>query len=111
MSVRPQPQPRDDPVPSPDPAAAPAGDDPAADQWIRSWAACGREIESWFDDEQMLAELGRRCALVMLGCHPELARDDIAPQVLLRRLLAADWLAPALTCGGPDPIQNRSTSF
>ncbi len=74
----------------------------AHNDWlIRNWDACGREIESWLDDDQMLAELGRRCTMTMLGCHPALDPRDVDPQLLLRRLLAADWLEPAM---GPFPV-------
>lgn len=73
--------------------ARPHADD---DRWIRNWDACDREIESWLDDEQMLAELGRRCTVAMLACHAALDRGDIGLQLLLRRLLAADWLGPAM---------------
>jgi len=69
-----------------------------SDRWIENWTACDREIESWLDDDQMLAELGRRCVLSMLGSHPALRGSDTSVQLLLRRLLAADWLAPAVTC-------------
>lgn len=66
------------------------------DWWIRHWDACDREIESWLDDEQMLAELGRRCTVTMLGRHPALDKGAIDLQLLLRSLLAADWLEPAM---------------
>mgnify|MGYP001206752722 CR=1 FL=1 len=72
------------------------------DWWIRNWDACDREIESWFDDEQMLAELGRRCTMTMLGRHPALDRGAIDSQLLFRRLLAADWLEPAME---PIPVE------
>ena len=64
------------------------------ERWIDNWETCDREIESWLDDPQLLAELGRRCALAMLGCHPSLDRADLATPLLLRRLLATDWLGP-----------------
>lgn len=74
----------------------PARPHPPDDWWIRNWDACDREIESWLDDEQMMAELGRRCTMTMLGCHPALDKGDTDPRLLLRRLLAADWLEPAM---------------
>lgn len=67
-----------------------------SDRWMDNWEMCDREIESWLDDDQLLAELGRRCALSMLGCHPELSRTDRAVPLLLRRLLAEDWLGSAM---------------
>ncbi|MEZ5409867.1 MAG: hypothetical protein R2761_17700 [Acidimicrobiales bacterium] len=71
-----------------------------ADRWIDNWDACSREVESWFDDPQLLAELGRRSALVMLGSHPDLDPQDVSVPLLLRRLLASDWLGAALPCCG-----------
>lgn len=70
--------------------------DPAmSERWMDNWEMCDREIESWLDDDQLLAELGRRCVLSMLGCHPELSRADPTVPLLLRRLLAEDWLGAA----------------
>lgn len=66
-----------------------------SERWMDNWEMCEREIESWLDDDQLLAELGRRCALSMLGCHPDLDRADRTVQLLLRQLLAADWLGSA----------------
>lgn len=79
-----------------------------SERWMDNWEMCDREIESWLDDDQMLAELGRRCALSMLGCHPELDRADTTVPLLLRRLLAADWLGSAAMLNGEVSVVSRA---
>ncbi len=52
-----------------------------------------REISSWLDDEQQLAELGSRCVRAMLSHR---AMPSVTPGAtsadLLRSLLVDDWL-------------------
>ena len=52
------------------------------------------EIDSWLDDEQMLAELGARCATLLAG-FPSRSGHTLPPaqRTQLRSLLAGDWLA------------------
>lgn len=51
------------------------------------------QIETWLDDEEQLAELGRRAVKVMLGYHPKVEVPSGMPlDLLLRELLARDWL-------------------
>ncbi len=63
--------------------------------WLRRDSE-DKEIESWLEDEQQLAELGRRAVLVMLGLthRPpvEMTHEVVPLELLLRELLAWDWL-------------------
>ncbi len=51
------------------------------------------EIRSWLQDDQQLAELGRRCVTAMLK-HERLpwVTSDTTQADLLRALLVEDWL-------------------
>ena len=61
---------------------------------LKHEALVQREILSWLDDDDQLAELGSRCVAAMVGHRrlPDGADETSLPNVL-RALLADDWLA------------------
>ena len=60
---------------------------PEHDAWFE------REIRSWLQDEQQLAELGRRCVNAMLRNQPlPASATDMTESELLRVILVEDWL-------------------
>ena len=61
------------------------------------------EIRSWLDDDEQLADLGRRCVNEMLG-HRKLPTHLMGakPAQILRTLLVEDWLRDIEHGAAPD---------